>query len=75
MEKTIHWHLKDTTLKTEPINEEVYSYKEGVSTENALHKVTYQIEKAISKNKYTLAVFLDISGAFSNAKISEMINT
>ena len=73
MEKTIHWHLKDTTLITEPINEEVYSYKEGVSTENALHKVTYQIEKALSKNRYALAVFLDISGAFSNAKISEMI--
>ena len=73
MERTILWHLKETTLKTEPINEEVYSYKEGVSTENALHKVTYKIEKALSKNNYALAVFLDISGAFSNAKISEMI--
>ena len=49
MERTILWHFKEITLKTEPINEELYLYKEGVSTEDTLHKVTYQKERALSK--------------------------
>ena len=51
-ERTILWHLKETTLKTEPINKEVYSYKEGVSTENAIQKVTYLIEHFRNKDTH-----------------------
>ena len=44
-----------------------------MSTETALHKVTFNIEKALEVKQFALAVFLDISGAFSNAAISSMV--
>ena len=54
------------------MNSNLYSYREGKSTEDALHKVVHKIEKAISTQKVAVALFLDIEAAFSNATIESM---
>ena len=45
------------------------SYRERISTETALHQVTQKIEKALHNKQMALAVYLDISGAFSNTAV------
>ena len=66
LERLIFWHVQDTHLTRFPLNKNVFSYREGVSTENALHELISKIEKAFNNKQYALVIFLDISGAFSN---------
>merc|ERR1712035_102588 len=54
------------------MHKNLYSYREGKSTEDALHMVVHKIEKAINSKKVAVAVFLDIDSAFSNATFSSM---
>ena len=75
LEKLIYWHIQDKHLSRQPTSRNVFSYKEGVSTETALHEVTKKIEWAFSNRQYALAVYLDISGAFSNTSANGMIET
>ena len=60
-------------VRHHPLNENAYSYREGVSTETALHKVAIQTEKSLASKEYTMVVFLDISGAFSNTATGSMV--
>ena len=73
LERLILWHMQSTTLMKKPLNSNVFSYNEGMSTETALHKVVHKIEKAMATDKFAVAVFLDISGAFSNTSIESLI--
>ena len=66
LERLIFWHVQDTHLTRFPLNKNVFSYREGVSTENALHELISKIEKAFNNKQYALVIFLDISSAFSN---------
>ena len=74
LERLIYWHLQNEHLHRIPLNEKIYSYREGVSTETALHEVTQKIEKAFVKKHMVLAVYLDISGAFSNTATHSLTN-
>ena len=58
-----------------PLNDNVFSYREGVSTETALHKAVVKIEQALDNKHYAIAIFLDISGAFSNTSTDSMIKS
>ena len=53
-------------MVSNPLNRNLYSYQEGVSTETALHRLVHKIEAALDKKQFCMVVFLDISGAFSN---------
>ena len=75
LERLIHWHITCTNLKQKPLHPNLYSYREGVSTENALHRVIHKIERAMAQNNFAIVVFLDISGAFSDASINGMVNS
>ena len=75
LERLILWHIQDEYMVRRPLNENVFSYREGASTETALHKVAIQIEKSLANKEYTMAVFLDISGAFSNTATDSMVRT
>ena len=46
-----------------------------MSTDTAIHRVVSDVEKALHNKKFALAVFLDISGAFSNSSQTAMINS
>ena len=74
LERLIYWYLQNEHMHQIPLNEKIYSYREGVSTETALHEVTQKIEKALVKKHMVLAVYLDISGAFSNTATHSMTN-
>ena len=74
LERLVHWYLLETNLKQKPLHPNLSSYREGMSTENSLHKSIHKIEKALTNRNFAIAVFLDISGAFSDASIEGMIN-
>ena len=73
LERLIFWSINDTHMVANPLNKNVYSYREGVSTETALHRLTYQIEKALANKQFAIVIFLDISGAFSNTAIHSLV--
>ena len=75
LERLVHWHLIGTNLKSQPLQPNLYSYQEGKSTENALHRVIHRVERALEQNNFVIVIFLDISGAFSDASIEGMLNT
>ena len=75
LERIILWFIQDKHLKYNPLNENLFSYRAGLSTDTALHSVVSGIEKALHNKKFALAYFLDISGAFSNASQLAMINS
>merc|ERR1711872_320515 len=58
-----------------PLHDNVYSYREGVSTDTALHNVVSTIENAVNKRQFALVIFLDNSGAFSNTATKGMVKT
>ena len=72
LERLVYWHLQNDHWHKIPINRRVYSYREGVSTETALHEATQIIERALNNKQMVLAVYLDISGAFSNTAVHSM---
>ena len=74
LERLVYWHINRTTLKVNKFNKNLYSYRESMSTEDALHNTIYKIEKALEKKEIALVLFLDINSAFSNASIPGMIN-
>ena len=49
LERLVYWHLQNDHWHKVPINNRVYSYMEGVSTETALHEVTQKIENCSRK--------------------------
>jgi hypothetical protein len=60
-------------LKIRPMHKYQFAYRAGVSTDNALHELTYRIEKAIFNGQFVVGTFLDIDGAFNNAVFDKMI--
>ena len=47
-----------------------FAFKQGYSTEAALHTVVQKLEKAVFNKQLTLSLFLDIEGAFSNVSLT-----
>lgn len=52
----------------------LYSYREKISTEDALHNLVHKIEKALENKQVAIVLFLDIDAAFSSASTLAMIN-
>ena len=64
IERLLQWNLENIAT---PMHSKQFAFRRGMCTENALSGVVDRIERAISKRKVALAVFLDIEGAFDNA--------
>ena len=73
MERIILWHLTETTLKDNPLNENQHAFRKGKSTETALSNMAENIESALVKGEYALGVFLDIQGAFDNITTDSIV--
>ena len=43
-----------------------HAYMSGSSTKSPLHAVVSRLEQGIAEGQFTLAIFLDIQGAFNN---------
>jgi ribonuclease HI len=67
LERLVYWHLHtggcDMTRLGHPTQ---FAYKQGYSTDAALHAIVSRIEKAVYNKQMALGLFLDIEGAFSN---------
>ena len=72
LERLILWDLQVTVEKNKPMHPNLFSYREGKSTEDALHLVVHKIETAIQTQKVAVAMFLDIEAAFNNATFGSM---
>ena len=76
LEKIIEQHLNRNFFNKENFfHKNLYSYQEGISTEDALHNIVYRIEKAFEYKQIAVVVFLDIEAAFNTVSIESMIRT
>ncbi|XP_020297796.1 uncharacterized protein LOC109862217 [Pseudomyrmex gracilis] len=66
LERLIDGFLKNGPLLTYPLASSQYAYKEGRSTDTALHHLVTGIERQLEAKGYALGVFLDIEGAFDS---------
>jgi len=62
LERILQWYIKDAHTQT-PLYAQ-HAYTEGLSTETALSAFINEVESALHRGQYTLAVSLDCSGAF-----------
>ena len=69
-EKMILWYIKHDLGLDKALNKKQYGFRKGCSTEAALHKLVYMIERRIAKKGFVLGTFLDIEGAFDNISFS-----
>lgn len=52
-----------------------HAYLKGRSVETALHEVVCHIERSFDLNCFTLAIFIDIEGAFNNVLTEVLIQS
>lgn len=74
LEKMVLWYLQggaERLLDREPHQ---YAYRAGLSTDTALHRLTAEIEKSVFSQRFALAVFMDIKGAFSHLSHASIIS-
>lgn len=64
LERLCDRHIRDGPLRELPLNKQQHAYSTGKSTESALHSVISKIECAVDYKCSSLAVFIDIEGAF-----------
>ena len=74
LERLLYWYLYKTTLYRNPFDKNLFSYREGVGTDDALHALVSKVEKARENNLITVLLFVDISSAFNNASVTGMLN-
>ncbi|CAB4040267.1 Retrovirus-related Pol poly from type-1 retrotransposable element R1 [Paramuricea clavata] len=68
LERVIYWHLQTSVFSTHPLHRNQFGFRKGRSTESALSKLTGIIESAFQNKQFAIGVFLDIQGAFDNAR-------
>ncbi len=68
LERLIDRYIRDGALRTSPLHRNQHAYLPGKSTETALHSLVGRIEGALGRKEFALAAFLDIEGAFDNAR-------
>ena len=74
LERLIYWHLQKVNLSVNPFHKNLFSYREGVGTDDALHALISKVEKAQENKQITVLLFLDIKSAFNNASVTGMLN-
>ena len=69
--RLVYWHLNECIGGLNPkMHSRQYAFKQGYSTEAALHSVVHKLDKAVFNKQ--LALFLDIEGAFSNVSSADI---
>ena len=68
LEKLILWEIQDTTLMDNPLSKHQHAFRKHYSTDTALSVVVDKIEEGLKGKQLTIAVFLDIRGAFDAVK-------
>ena len=71
-ERIVYWNISDKHFKNDPCKN-LYSYKESISTDDAIHSLVTKIEKAFEKKEVAIVLFMDMSAAFSTANINGLM--
>lgn len=66
LEKLIDFNIRNKVLPTFPLHKFQHAYQPGKGTDTALHSLVSEVEKNILSQGMSLAVFIDIEGAFDN---------
>ena len=74
LERLILWHLVDTVLGREIFHNRQFAYRTGRTSIDGVHTLVMELEKAVYSKQVAIGVFLDIEGAFNNARTSSMVN-
>ena len=72
LEKVVLWQIQNTALKRYPFSKNQHAFRKGYSCQTAISDLVDSLEANVLRNKISLAVFIDISGAFNNAKYSSI---
>jgi len=76
LERLIYWHLSECIGGLNPkMHLNQFAFKQGYSTDAALHSIVQRLEKAVFNKQLALALFLDIEGAFSNVSLAAIRGT
>jgi hypothetical protein len=62
-------YLKIGPLVRHPLAATHYAYREGRSTETALHHLMSRVERQLEMKDYTIGALLDIEGAFDSTSV------
>ncbi len=68
LEKLMLWRIQSKSLALNPQSMHQHAFRKNYSTDTALSVVVDKIEEGLLNKQATLAVFLDIKGAFDNVK-------
>ena len=74
LEKLVKWELERTSLKEKPLHENQHAYSRVKNVDTALAQVVDVAEKGPLRKEFTLGVFIDIAGAFSNLKTDKALD-
>jgi ribonuclease HI len=64
LERLVLWDIVIDKRVKARLNQKQYGFKEGMSTDTALHELTYKIERSLINGEFALGIFLDIENAF-----------
>ena len=73
LERLVLWYLEQEVLSVNPISKVQHAFRRGRSTESALSTMVEYIELALKRRQFALGVFLDIQGAFDNARTESIV--
>jgi hypothetical protein len=73
LEKLIDRYLRDEILRMSPLSDSQHAYLPGRSTETAIYELTHALEKSMNGERGSLAVFLDIEGAFDRVPVRTVL--
>lgn len=74
LERLVYWYLVENPLEGRVFHQYQFAYRPGRSTVDALHTIVTRLEKALFNKEVAIAAFLDIEGAFNNARVSSMVS-
>lgn len=66
LEKLIDVYVRDVMLVRYPLHSNQHAYRNGYSSDTALHSAISVMGEQLEKGGYMVGAFLDIEGAFSN---------
>ncbi|RYE25309.1 MAG: hypothetical protein EOP45_04900 [Sphingobacteriaceae bacterium] len=67
LERVVERHVKEQMDVTTPLSDDQHAFREGRSTETALHEIMEDVETTVDKDdEFLMATFLDMEGAFDN---------
>jgi ribonuclease HI len=66
LEKLIDYRIRNKFLNNFPLHKYQHAYQPGKGTESALHSLVTEVENFVFNKGMSLAVFIDIEGAFDN---------